>query len=490
MKSVSALATGILAILCTLSSGVYAQNVDVSRLVAAVLGDTPMVDDLQWLTQRIGGRATGSDANLRSVDWALERFSSAGVSADKEAFTMPSRWLENRASATVSGEGVSFTATIVSMPFSADTPEGGTTAPLLDAGFGTEGDFDRLGTSAEGAFLLVETGLLKDIEGLFAEYNEAYAIEARAVDAGAAGVVYMGSRAPGDMYRHNSSLQDDRARPMVIMDRIDAERAFGLLRNGVSLSINIDLDLDIGPAYESYNVIGEIPGSAAPEQIVVVGAHLDSWDLGAGALDNGANVAMLIDIARQMKRLGIRPRRTIRFALWNGEEQGLVGSMGYTKAHEAELDDHVVAMAFDIGCGLINGFFTGGRPEILPAVETALDPVRGLGPFTLIDAPIVGTDNFDFMIEGVANLVANQEPAAYGPNYHARSDRFDQCDPHALRLNGAIAAAVTLGFANNEAAWGRQSREEVEQLVAGTDLEEQMRTMNVWKDWEEGRRGR
>jgi hypothetical protein len=264
----------------------------------------------------------------------------------------------------------------------------------------------------------------------------------------------------------------------------------GILRHGLALDLTVDLDLATGGPYESYNVIGEITGSMHPEEIVVIGAHLDAWDLGGGALDNGANVSMLIDVARQMKRLNIRPARTIRFALWNGEEQGLVGSMQYTNTHLDELDNHVVAMSFDIGCGLINGLFTGGRPEILPTVDQALKPVAGLGPFSLIDVPIVGTDNFDFMIQGVANLVGSHEPATYGPNYHAESDQFEECDQHSLKLNGAIASALTLGLANAEITWDRQTREEVEQLIATTDLEEQMRSFNVWKDWEEGSRGR
>jgi hypothetical protein len=471
------------------TSGAHGQD-DSSRLIVAMLGDTPIVDDLRTLTQEIGGRATGSESNLKSVDWAMERFAAAGVSAKREPFEMPELWLENGASASVSGQDLGFEAEIVAMPFSTDTPPGGLTAPLLDAGFGTESDFERLGSAAAGAFLLVETHLLKDIEGLFKEYYEAFAIEKRAVGANAAGVVYMSSRAPGNMYRHNSSLQGDEARPMVVMDRIDAQRAMGILRNGLALDLTVDLDLATGGPYESYNVIGEITGSTHPEEIVVIGAHLDAWDLGGGALDNGANVSMLIDMARQMKRLNIRPARTIRFALWNGEEQGLVGSMQYTNTHLDELDNHVVAMSFDIGCGLINGLFTGGRPEILPTVEKALEPVAGLGPFSLIDVPIVGTDNFDFMMQGVANLVGSQEAATYGPNYHAESDQFAECDQHSLKLNGAIAAALTLGLANAEITWDRQTREEVEQLIATTDLEQQMRSFNVWADWEEGSRGR
>jgi len=223
---------------------------------------------------------------------------------------------------------------------------------------------------------------------------------------------------------------------------------------------------------------------------VVIGAHLDSWGLGTGALDNGCNVAMVIDIARQMQRLGLRPRRTIRFALWNGEEQGLYGSFGYMRTHADELDRHVMASSYDIGSGRINGFFTGGRPRLAAAVEQVLAPVDGLGPFTLIDVPIVGTDNYDFMMEGIGNLVGNHEAATYGPNYHAATDTFDKVDQRQLRLNAAIVAAVTWGFAQMDVDWQRQSRQEIQALIDATDLGEQMKTFGLWEPWISGQRGR
>jgi hypothetical protein len=149
-----------------------------------------------------------------------------------------------------------------------------------------------------------------------------------------------------------------------------------------------------------------------------------------------------------------------------------------------------MASSFDIGSGRITGFFTGGRPEMQPVLERALAPVAGLGPFTHLDLPIVGTDNYDFMIQGVANLVANQESANYGPNYHARSDTFDKVDLGQLRLNAAIAAALAWGFANEDIPWQRQSRAEIQALIDSTDLGQQMATFGLLEAWEVGERGR
>jgi Zn-dependent M28 family amino/carboxypeptidase len=279
---------------------------------------------------------------------------------------------------------------------------------------------------------------------------------------------------------------------MIIMAREDAKRCLRTLQNDGSLSLGIKIDVSKGEPYKSYNVIGEIEGSERPEEVVIIGAHLDSWGLGTGANDNGCNVAMMIDIARQMIKLDIKPKRTIRFALWNGEELGLYGSMAYTDKNESQLGNHIMAMSVDIGSGQITGFFTGGRPDILEATNKVIGEITELGPFTNIDIPLVGTDNFDFMMHGVGNLIGNHDPANYAPNYHAESDTYDKVDLKSLKINSAIVAAVTLGFANDlSLSLPRQSRKEIEELVKSTDLEQQMRSMmGIWDQWKEGKRGR
>lgn len=126
----------------------------------------------------------------------------------------------------------------------------------------------------------------------------------------------------------------------------------------------------------------------------------------------------------------------------------------------------------------------------MPLVDEYLVPVAGLGPFQQIDIPLVGTDNFDFMIEGVPNMVANQSDANYASNYHAESDTFDKVDQQQLRLNSAIAAALIWGFANDTERLPRQSHDEVQALIDGTDLAQQMKNFAVWGDWANGARGR
>ena len=221
------------------------------RLVGALAGDTPLLGDLESLTDRIGGRATGSSANERAVQWALARFRDAGVNARAESFTMPVRWLERSVKATVRGDGVEFSPAVAAMPFSAPTPANGTTAPLLDAGYGKKEDFARLGSAVRGAFLLVQQDELRDVDGLFREYGESAEIEQRAFAAGVAGVVYMGSRPYNTLYRHNVSIGASNVRPMVVMEHDAAEKALRIVRGGTSLTLTERIDIDGGGPYQA-----------------------------------------------------------------------------------------------------------------------------------------------------------------------------------------------------------------------------------------------
>ncbi len=470
--------------------GICEADEDTERLIAAMLADTPIIDDLRDLTDSIGGRVTGTKENEAAVEWALASFAAAEVTARAEAFEMPMQWQEKAISAHISGD-VEIPVSVIAKPFSRGTG-GKLAARLLDGGAGTVEDFERLGDAARAAWVIIETPVLDDtvgLAGLFAEYGASTASDQRAGESGVAGIVYMSSRPKNLLYRL-PALAAQNPFPILLMEREHALRALRLIRDGASLNLEAELEVESGYNYTARNVIGEIRGSERPGEIVLMGAHLDSHDLGTGALDNGSNVAMLIDIARQITRLGLQPRRTIRFALWNGEEQGLVGSWKYTEQHEGELDNHVVAASFDIGTGRITGFFTGGRAELVHEVDAHLLPVAGLGPFVQVNAALVGTDNFDFMIEGVPNLIAAQQDANYASNYHAESDTFDKVDQRQLKLNSAIAAAVTWGFANSSSRLQRLSHEEVATLIEESGIEQSMRDFGVWEGWATGKRGR
>jgi hypothetical protein len=459
---------------------------DVQKLTSALLGDTPIEEDLQDLCDGIGGRVTGSKANELSVEWALKKFKKAGLDAKKEAFTMPVLWLEKSSTAKVSGD-VSFDPIIVAKY---QSPPKSFRAELINLGYGTPEDFDQARISLKDKFILVETDLCLDINGLFAEYTASVITENLALQHGVKGIVFMSSRPKGLLYRFVSSKGINNQIPQVVMAREDAKRCQRILSGGGNLDIEISIDAEVGDEFTSHNVIAEIKGSEKPEEIIVIGSHLDSWALGTGANDNGCNVSLMIDIARQMTKHGIIPKRTIRFALWNGEEQGFFGSHAYTKDHLNEMDNHKMAMSVDIGSGTVIGFFTNGREELLSLVDEGLLPVSTLSNYVNLNAPIVGTDNFDFMLQGVPNLVANHKAQLYGPNYHAASDTYDKVNLKSLKVNSAIIAAVTLAFANkDDLKLKRQSRAEIQEMFETFNIEFQMRMFGVWESWLSGERG-
>jgi Zn-dependent M28 family amino/carboxypeptidase len=278
--------------------------------------------------------------------------------------------------------------------------------------------------------------------------------------------------------------------PMAQVAREDGLRLARLLDAGQSLRISLDLRNRIGGPARAKNVVAEIRGGANPQEIVLLGAHLDSWDLGTGALDNGVNCALVLEAARAMAATS-RPRRTVRFVLFTGEETGLLGSRGYVARHRDELDRHVAVLIHDIGDGRINGYFNNGRPDLTPSLAAALAPVASSGARGSNDEAILGTDNFDFLLEGVPNFVADQETGRYLADYHAASDTFDKVDLREAAWNAAVAAVATFGFADAPARPGsRQSRDEVGSLLEKSGLAGQMRTYGLWEDWEKGRRGR
>ena len=461
-------------------------------MIQSALGPSPLEENLRYLTDTIGGRVTSSPAADRAAGWGVEAFRHAGVDeVHTEQFTIPVGWSEGHTHVDILSPEP-FSVRVVSIGWSPPTPEGGLTADVVDVGRGDDAGFAKAGDAANGAIVLVHTDLLVTWDDLSNEYSVQPAIVDRAVKVGAAAIVWMSTRPNLLLYRHNLSVNGELERlPQAVLAREDAERIARFLHGGQNVRVHFDMPNHVtGPA-DSENVIAEIRGREKPDDFVLLGAHLDSWDLGTGALDDGCNAAMVIDAARVIHASGTIPRRSIRFVLFTGEEQGMLGSAAYARAHQAELDRMVGAIIFDDGNGPVTGFSLGGRKDIVSAVREALAPVASLGvkDFTL-DAG-GDTDNFDFLLQGVPTLVANQEPANYMLNYHAASDTFDKVDIPELKRHVAIAAVSAFALADREERIGpRQSRSEIEQLLKDTGLEEEMHQDGFWPLWESGERGR
>lgn len=462
------------------------------KIIANALGASPLYENLRRLTDEIGGRQTGSPAMAKAITWATDAFHQAGVdSVHTENYSIPVNWSEGATRLDMLAPGP-FPVHLVSIGWAPPTPVGGITANVVDVGEGKAEDFTRTGGAARGAIVLVHSSLLETLDGLFAEYMEAPGIIDRSVAAGASAILWMSSRERGLLYRHTNSTDGTLDRlPQAIVAREDAQRLARFLAAGESVRVRLDIPNHTGPAFEQQNVVAEIRGREKPDEYVVVGAHLDSWELGTGALDNGCNAALVIEAARDIVATGLRPRRSIRFVLYSGEEQGMLGSWAYVRAHRAEMDRVAGVVVIDEGIGRITGFSLGGRHDTEAALKTILKPVEAWGVSQHTYDAMWGTDHFDFMLEGVPTLVANQEPANYMLNYHAASDTLDKVDIREVKLNTAIIGVTAFGIAESEARFGpRQSRAEIEAMLKQSGLAQQLQLVGVWPMWEKGIRGR
>jgi carboxypeptidase Q len=463
-----------------------------AKILPIVMGPSPMEENLRRLTDEVGGRVTGSPEMAKAVEWAVAAFRAEGVEVHTEKYMLPVTWSEGDTRLDLRGP-VNFPVRLKAEGWSPATPAGGIEANLVDVGYGTEADFGRAGSSVRGAILLVHSDIGSTWADLFNEYLRPPEIIHQALKGGASAILWMGARERLLLYRHTNSLTG--AIDKIPQDIVAREDAMRLVRTAAAnpgkMRVRLTMPNIIGGPVEQQNVVGEIRGYEKPEEVVILGAHLDSWELGTGALDNGCNAAMVIEAARAIKATGLLPRRTIRFVLFSGEEQGTIGSYEYVKAHRAELDKIRAMITFDAGIGRVTGYSLGGRRDIEGGVREVLKPLESWGANNHTYDASFGTDNFDFLLEGVPTLVANQEEANYLQNYHAASDTLDKVDIRELKLHTALAALTAWGIADRTEPLGKRlSRAELDVLVKETGLDQQLKALGYWEAWQSGVRGR
>jgi len=459
---------------------------NVAPLLAKIRGSNAMIDDLRELCDTVGGRPTPSPAGTRAEEWAAGKFREAGVPVSMESYTLPAVW-RARGWFAETTEPVAFELRIAVAPFTASTP-GTIEGTLVDFGDGNPEVLAKVPDS-KGRIAFVHTGIMNSLEDLFGDYMRINALLETAKRTRVAAMLLESSQRRSLLYRHPMALDGKIVPlPVAVVAHDHAERLVRLMARG-PVRVRMTIENEIGRSATARNVVGEIRGSDKADEIVVIGAHLDSWDMGTGALDNGVNAVTVIDLARQIQALGLKPRRTIRFIDFTGEENGMIGSRAYAEGHRAEMAKHTAMITMDIGSGKTTGFFLNGREDLRPLVERALAPVMEAKAQQNPPDAIDGTDNFDFILFGVPNLVANQDAMPYLPDYHAESDTFDKVDVAAAKENEAIDAALLWYLANTDERLPQQSHADVEKLLADQHLVEQMKSFAQWEDWAGRKRG-
>ncbi len=423
----------------------------------------------------------GTDGMREALEWGRQAFADAALSDVRlEAVPMPLLWEEGATRLEVV-EPAGFPLRAVSSALSpAVLPA--MEADLADGGKGRPGFIARSADRYRGKAVLVRLDEAGSFDELAVEQRDAMIALREASDAGALAVLFISTRPNRLMYRHVNNVAGRLdGIPSALVAREDGLRLARMLQGGARVRVSLRMPNRIGAAYETANVVADIPGEDSPGEIVLLGAHLDSWDMGTGCLDNAA---LVVHVARAIRSAGLRPRRTLRFVLFGGEELGLFGSRAYADRHRPELDQHVASLVHDMGNGPLAGYSVGGRDELVPALDRILSPLPGRDRLKLTEEAYFLSDNLTFALEGVPSLFAVQDTSGFFLTYHSEADTFDKVRVGEAVEAAAAAAATVLGIANASERFGRRlAAQEVLAWIQRIGLSRHLRFLGVWDAW-------
>ena len=449
-------------------SPVRAQDAIAARIAGEALTSGRALAFLERLTDEVGGRVTGSPQTRAASELILAELKKAGyANARFEEFDLASRWTRGPAS----GRIVAPIDRPIAVGSYAWVPglARETTAPLVDLGAPASAALPAPVERFRGAFVLVDP----QKSGVDPSFVMRSQLARSLAEAGAAAMLIPSDK-PGRMvYTSAFGFYPGAALPVVSVAKEDAALLRRLLAKGdVRLTLDVKNTLDTSP-YRERNVLADLPGRE-PGEVVLVGAHYDSWDVAQGADDDGSGVAAVLEAARILKSLGVTPRRTIRFAFFSGEEEATLGSRAYVAAHEKELDTHRAVLVMDSGAGTPLGLELHGRADLEPAAKKLLATLSGLGATaTTLDATF-DRDHGPFMVVGVPAVTLWVEEGTYDDRHHTVIDTFENVDPKKLAADTAVMAMLAWGLADSAEPFGRRlSPSEVAALleksgVAGT----------------------
>src|SRR5258708_3365342 len=268
-----------------------------------------------------------------------------------------------------------------------------------------------------------------------------------------------GSKAAGMNLTHTGILgfNADFTIPVLSLTAEDQGELERYVESGkkVRVRFNVQNTFSNGPV-EAANVVGEIRGRENPEQVLVVGAHLDSWDLSEGATDNGTGSASVLASAEAIARSGMRPRRTIRFVLFTGEEQGLDGSFAYMKQHQSEMANHLGGFVLDERQGPLKEFQLGGRDDLVASFRPFAQSLSSIRDIPVNDKVESGTDTLPFSMAGLPGINMGQDSPDYKYTHHSPADALEPVKPEALPQKATRMALTPHSLADRHGRVGAQ----------------------------------
>lgn len=448
-----------------------AQDSVSARIAGAALTNGGASAFLEKLTDEVGGRVTGSKECRAASELILAALKEAGyANARFEEYPLESRWTRGPATGRIASP-IDRPIAIGSYAWVPGTA-GQITAPLLDIGAPASQALPVPAERVRGAAVLVDPQKV----GADPSFVMRAALARALADAGAAAMLIPSDK-PGRMiYTSAFGFYPRGPLPVISVAKEDSLLLRRLLAKGpVKLALDVRNTFDTSP-YRERNVIADLPGRDADE-VVLLGAHYDSWDPAEGADDDGSGVAAVLEAARILKTLGVLPRRTIRFAFFSGEEEATLGSRAYVAAHEKELDRLRAVLVMDSGAGAPRGVELHGRADLEAPVKKLLAPFASLGVTgTTLDASF-DRDHAPFLVAGVPAMTLWVEPGSYDEHHHTVTDTFDKVDPRLLALDTAVMAIAAWELANAAEPVGRRlMAAEAVQLMkkAGVDSTRQM----------------
>ncbi|MFP5264404.1 MAG: M20/M25/M40 family metallo-hydrolase [Blastocatellia bacterium] len=452
-----------------------------SRLIGEVFANGRQLDYLSMLSDEVGSRLTGTAGARRAEQVMEEEMKRLGlVNVRREPFTVPVSWERGAARAWLASHG-NRPLGIASYTWAPGTP-GAIEGEVVEVGAGRPEDVQRMRGKLNGAIALATPGG-ETLDAVIYNFYRTPLLARELKEAGAAALLIASDKQHAMLY---TAPVDFNARvaalPSLSIAREDVGLIQRLLGQGRPVRVRLDVQNKLGPAFEANNVMGEIRGRERPDEILVVGAHLDSNDLGPGALDNAAGCGAVMETARAIKALGVAPRRTVRFVLFMGEEEGMLGSNAYVARHREEMDRTVAAVIMDVGAGKPLGWFSMGRTDLDDQIRNLMKPLAPFGATAIEHSAFAATDNAAFMAEGVPNLILLQDESVYFTVHHSVADTFDKADPRDYAACVATVAATVFSIADAGERFGRRlSAEEVRRMAAESKVDQQWRAAGIWK---------
>ena len=409
-----------------------------ARLIGEAVSSTFAWDRLSVLTDSIGNRLSGTPALTRAIQWAVDEMNTDGLENVHTERVMVPKWVRGSESAEIV-EPARHPMVMLGLGDSVGTPADGIQAEVIVVH--TFDELDAKAAAVRGKIVLFNVP--------FTNYGETVRFRSggpsRAARHGAVGMLVRAVGNNGLRTPHTGALQyaaDTRKIPAAAIASEDADRLQRMADRGSRIVVRLKMEAHFDADAESANVVGEIRGRELPDEVVVVSGHLDSWDVGAGATDDGGGCVVTWEALRIMKKLKLRPRRTVRVVLWTNEENGGRGGLAYRDQHRAELARHVMMLESDGGVFRPLGFgFTGSDAarETVKAIATLLSGIAA----DQISPGGGGADIGPSMQEGhVPGMSLEVDGTKYFLIHHTPADTIDKIDPVEMAKCAAAVAVM------------------------------------------------